>query len=96
MGVVSFSYYIVFSFPLQLENGDVFDCSVVQYFSEKYHIELKYPFLPCLQVCTCIYLCTCMYLCMYLCMYVCMYLCMYVCMYVFMYVCIYATMYVCV
>lgn len=38
------------TFPLQLENGDVFDCSVVQYFSEKYHIELKYPFLPCLQV----------------------------------------------
>ncbi len=38
-------------FPLQLENGDVFDCSVVQYFSEKYDIELRYPFLPCLQVC---------------------------------------------
>ena len=37
-------------FPLQLENGDVFDCSVVQYFKEKYHIDLQYPFLPCLQV----------------------------------------------
>ena len=39
-------------FPLQLENGDVFDCSVVQYFKEKYHIDLQYPFLPCLQVIT--------------------------------------------
>jgi eukaryotic translation initiation factor 2C len=38
------------TFPLQLENGDVFDCSVVQYFKEKYHIDLQYHFLPCLQV----------------------------------------------
>ena len=37
-------------FPLQVESGDVFDCSVVQYFNEKYKMNLRYPFLPCLQV----------------------------------------------
>ena len=37
-------------FPLTLENGDTYDCSVVQYFKEKHKLELRYPYLPCLQV----------------------------------------------
>ena len=45
------NYFTLLSrFPLQLDSGDVFDCSVVQYFNEKYKMNLRYPFLPCLQV----------------------------------------------
>lgn len=38
------------SFPLQLENGQAMECTVAQYFKQKYSLQLKYPHLPCLQV----------------------------------------------
>lgn len=38
------------TFPLQMESGDVYDCSVVHYFKEKHKMDLRYPHLPCLQV----------------------------------------------
>ena len=38
------------TFPLTVENGDTYDCSVVQYFKEKHKLELRFPHLPCLQV----------------------------------------------
>lgn len=38
------------TFPLMMESGDTYDCSVVQYFKEKHKLELRYPHLPCLQV----------------------------------------------
>lgn len=37
-------------FPLQLENGQAMECTVAQYFKQKYNLQLKYPHLPCLQV----------------------------------------------
>jgi hypothetical protein len=37
-------------FPLMMESGDTYDCSVMQYFKEKHKLELRYPHLPCLQV----------------------------------------------
>ncbi|KAG7271375.1 hypothetical protein CRUP_019920 [Coryphaenoides rupestris] len=41
---------IEFMFPLQLENGQAMECTVAQYFKQKYSLQLKYPHLPCLQV----------------------------------------------
>jgi len=38
------------SFPLQLESGQSIECTVAKYFADKYHLQLKYPHLPCLQV----------------------------------------------
>nr|CAD2157536.1 unnamed protein product [Meloidogyne enterolobii] len=38
------------TFPLLLENGLSIDCTVLKYFNDKYHMQLKYPHLPCLQV----------------------------------------------
>lgn len=38
------------TFPLQLESGQSIECSVAKYFADKYHLQLKYPHLPCLQV----------------------------------------------
>ncbi|KAI4818263.1 hypothetical protein KUCAC02_011613 [Chaenocephalus aceratus] len=38
------------TFPLQLENGQAMECTVAQYFKQKYNLQLKYPHLPCLQV----------------------------------------------
>ncbi|PAA62469.1 hypothetical protein BOX15_Mlig003634g2 [Macrostomum lignano] len=38
------------SFPLQMENGQTLDCTVVKYFAERYKMRLRYPMLPCLQV----------------------------------------------
>ena len=40
----------VFRFPLTMESGDTYDCSVVQYFKEKHKLDLRFPHLPCLQV----------------------------------------------
>lgn len=37
-------------FPLQLDSGQTIDCTVTKYFYDKYHMQLKYPHLPCLQV----------------------------------------------
>lgn len=37
-------------FPLQLESGQTVECTVAQYFKQKYNLQLKYPHLPCLQV----------------------------------------------
>ncbi|CAG5889943.1 unnamed protein product [Menidia menidia] len=39
------------TFPLQLESGQTVERTVAQYFREKYSLQLKYPHLPCLQVC---------------------------------------------
>ncbi|KAK2500298.1 hypothetical protein MC885_021305, partial [Smutsia gigantea] len=33
-----------------LENGQAMECTVAQYFKQKYSLQLKYPHLPCLQV----------------------------------------------
>ncbi|OZC06355.1 hypothetical protein X798_06651 [Onchocerca flexuosa] len=38
------------TFPLQLDSGQTIDCTVTKYFYDKYHMQLKYPHLPCLQV----------------------------------------------
>ncbi|XP_064383428.1 protein argonaute-2-like [Halichondria panicea] len=38
------------TFPLTVESGDTYDCSVWTYFKEKHKLELRYPHLPCLQV----------------------------------------------
>uniref|UniRef100_A0A8C1PWG2 Argonaute RISC component 1 n=1 Tax=Cyprinus carpio TaxID=7962 RepID=A0A8C1PWG2_CYPCA len=38
------------TFPLQLESGQTVECTVAQYFKQKYSLQLKYPHLPCLQV----------------------------------------------
>ncbi|XP_060847719.1 protein argonaute-2-like [Rhopalosiphum padi] len=38
------------SFPLQLENGQIVDCTVTKYFLDRYKIKLNYPHLPCLHV----------------------------------------------
>uniref|UniRef100_A0A3Q3JD61 Eukaryotic translation initiation factor 2C 4 n=1 Tax=Monopterus albus TaxID=43700 RepID=A0A3Q3JD61_MONAL len=40
----------IYRFPLQLENGQAMECTVAQYFKQKYNLQLKYPHLPCLQV----------------------------------------------
>lgn len=37
-------------FPLQQENGQTIECTVAQYFKDKYKLILRYPHLPCLQV----------------------------------------------
>lgn len=37
-------------FPLQQENGQTIECTVAQYFKDKYKLMLRYPHLPCLQV----------------------------------------------
>ncbi len=42
--------YCVHRFPLTVDSGDTYDCSVWQYFKEKHKLELRYPHLPCLQV----------------------------------------------
>ncbi|KAA8585990.1 hypothetical protein FQN60_007559 [Etheostoma spectabile] len=39
------------TFPLQQENGQTIECTVAQYFKDKYKLILRYPHLPCLQVC---------------------------------------------
>ena len=39
------------SFPLQLENGQTVECTVAKYFLDKYRMKLRFPHLPCLQVC---------------------------------------------
>lgn len=39
-----------FRFPLQQENGQTIECTVAQYFKDKYKLMLRYPHLPCLQV----------------------------------------------
>ncbi len=44
------SYIPYYRFPLTVESGDTYDCSVFQYFKEKHKLELKFPHLPCLQV----------------------------------------------
>lgn len=41
---------LVFRFPLQQENGQTIECTVAQYFKDKYKLILRYPHLPCLQV----------------------------------------------
>ena len=41
---------LLLRFPLQLENGQAMECTVAQYFKQKYSLQLKYPHLPCLQV----------------------------------------------
>lgn len=41
---------VLYRFPLQLENGQAMECTVAQYFKQKYSLQLKYPHLPCLQV----------------------------------------------
>ncbi|XP_032815439.1 protein argonaute-2 isoform X2 [Petromyzon marinus] len=38
------------TFPLQLESGQTVECTVAQYFRDKYKLHLKYAHLPCLQV----------------------------------------------
>uniref|UniRef100_A0A1I7RK51 Protein argonaute-1 n=1 Tax=Bursaphelenchus xylophilus TaxID=6326 RepID=A0A1I7RK51_BURXY len=38
------------TFPLLLESGQTVECTVAKYFADKYHMQLKYPHLPCLQV----------------------------------------------
>ncbi|CEF61129.1 Protein argonaute-4 [Strongyloides ratti] len=38
------------TFPLDNGNGKSTECTVARYFSDKYNIKLRYPFLPCLQV----------------------------------------------
>ncbi|KAM9384293.1 protein argonaute-2 isoform 3-T3 [Pholidichthys leucotaenia] len=38
------------TFPLQQENGQTIECTVAQYFKDKYKLMLRYPHLPCLQV----------------------------------------------
>ncbi|CAD5227824.1 unnamed protein product [Bursaphelenchus okinawaensis] len=38
------------TFPLLLESGQTVECTVAKYFLDKYHLQLKYPHLPCLQV----------------------------------------------
>ncbi|KFM56905.1 Protein argonaute-1, partial [Stegodyphus mimosarum] len=38
------------AFPLQLDSGQTVECTVAQYFLDKYQLKLRYPFLPCLQV----------------------------------------------
>lgn len=43
-------FKIIFSFPLQLENGQTVECTVAKYFLDKYKMKLRYPHLPCLQV----------------------------------------------
>lgn len=45
-----FYYTIPTRFPLQLESGQTVECTVAQYFKQKYNLQLKYPHLPCLQV----------------------------------------------
>lgn len=41
---------LVSRFPLQQENGQTIECTVAQYFKDKYKLVLRYPHLPCLQV----------------------------------------------
>ena len=48
--IINFNFLLSFSFPLTMESGDTYDCSVVQYFKEKHKLPLSYPHLPCLQV----------------------------------------------
>lgn len=38
------------TFPLLNDNGMTTDCTVAKYFLDKYNMQLKYPYLPCLQV----------------------------------------------
>lgn len=44
------SLFNTYRFPLQLDSGQTIDCTVTKYFYDKYHMQLKYPHLPCLQV----------------------------------------------
>lgn len=46
------SVWLIYScrFPLQQENGQTIECTVAQYFKDKYKLILRYPHLPCLQV----------------------------------------------
>lgn len=48
--VVVPNFSCIHRFPLQLENGQAMECTVAQYFKQKYNLQLKYPHLPCLQV----------------------------------------------
>lgn len=41
---------LCYRFPLQQENGQTIECTVAQYFKDKYKLILRYPHLPCLQV----------------------------------------------
>ena len=47
---INFNSSFTARFPLTMESGDTYDCSVVQYFKEKHKLELRFPHLPCLQV----------------------------------------------
>ena len=52
VGLCASSYFPVLSlrFPLQQESGQTIECTVAQYFKDKYKLILRYPHLPCLQV----------------------------------------------
>lgn len=52
VNVCLLSVWFIFScrFPLQQENGQTIECTVAQYFKDKYKLILRYPHLPCLQV----------------------------------------------
>ncbi|KAF5915309.1 hypothetical protein HPG69_011774 [Diceros bicornis minor] len=39
------------TFPLQQESGQTVECTVAQYFKDRHKLVLRYPHLPCLQVC---------------------------------------------
>lgn len=43
-------WFACLRFPLQQENGQTIECTVAQYFKDKYKLILRYPHLPCLQV----------------------------------------------
>ena len=45
-----FAHLFDLRFPLQQENGQTIECTVAQYFKDKYKLILRYPHLPCLQV----------------------------------------------
>ena len=49
-GILSVSFIYSHRFPLQQENGQTIECTVAQYFKDKYKLILRYPHLPCLQV----------------------------------------------
>lgn len=47
---LTFLVFACLRFPLQQENGQTIECTVAQYFKDKYKLILRYPHLPCLQV----------------------------------------------
>lgn len=47
---LTFVVFACLRFPLQQENGQTIECTVAQYFKDKYKLILRYPHLPCLQV----------------------------------------------